>query len=421
MASAEVTSALAAIDATSNQQAKAVRYNELLSQIVSSSSPTTISQDLIAFLGSILSENVSIIASRPLLDAFINALRTLPADVQINVGQHAIHALQSRSTSVEEQDSSIRGILADAYESQDEYLAAARVLQGIHLDSSQRLISDEDKMRMWIRIVRLYLEEDDPTSAEGFLNKIKNLPSKIQDQELKLHFQLSQARILDARRRFLDASQEYLNVSLATGVDEGDRLHALSAAIVCAVLAPAGPQRSRMLSRLSKDDRSSSLEEHSILEKIFRDHLLTPEEVKAFSIKLAPHQLAQTADGSTVLDKAVIEHNLLAASRLYENIHVDSLASILGLEASGDMSAGERAEVYAARMVEQGRLEGNIDQIAGVIYFKSGVDGVGPTDTEGRSLRIWDAGVQHLTDEVEKVAASIMDEFPEFAAAQMVH
>ncbi|KMU75159.1 COP9 signalosome complex subunit 4 [Coccidioides immitis RMSCC 3703] len=211
MASAEVTSALAAIDATSNQQAKAVRYNELLSQIVSSSSPTTISQDLIAFLGSILSENVSIIASRPLLDAFINALRTLPADVQINVGQHAIHALQSRSTSVEEQDSSIRGILADAYESQDEYLAAARVLQGIHLDSSQRLISDEDKMRMWIRIVRLYLEEDDPTSAEGFLNKIKNLPSKIQDQELKLHFQLSQARILDARRRFLDASQEYLN------------------------------------------------------------------------------------------------------------------------------------------------------------------------------------------------------------------
>ncbi|WEW59320.1 hypothetical protein PRK78_004789 [Emydomyces testavorans] len=420
MASPEVVSALATIDTTANQQTKSQLYNELLSKIISSSSSPALAPNLITFLASILSDNVSIIASRPLLDSFINALRTLPAPAKIEVGQHAIQALQSRSTSVEEQDALIREILADAYEAEGEYIAAAKALQGIHLDSSQRLISDETKMRMWIRIVRLYLEEDDPTSAEGFLNKIKNLP-KIQDPELKLHFQLSQARILDARRRFLDASQEYLNVSLATGVEEGDRLQALSAAIICAVLAPAGPQRSRMLSRLYKDDRSSSLEEYGILEKIFRDHILTPEEVKAFATKLAPHQLAQTADGSTVLDKAVIEHNLLAASRLYENISIETLGSILGLQASGDMTAGEKAEVYAARMVEQGRLEGNIDQIAGVIYFDSGVDGVGPSDTEGRSLRIWDAGVQHLTDEVEKVAAAIMDEFPDFAAAQMVH
>lgn len=412
MASSEVVSALATIDATPSQQTKSQLYNELLSRIISSSSSPTLAQDLIAFLESILSETVSIIASRPLLDSFIQAIRTLPAPAKIEVGQHAIQTLQSRSTSVEEQDALIREMLADAYEAEDEYLAAAKVLQGIHLDSSQRLISDEAKVRMWIRIVRLYLEEDDPTSAERFLNKIKNIPTKIQDPELKLHFQLSKARILDARRRFLDASQEYHNVSMAAGVDEGDRLQALSAAIICAVLAPAGPQRSRMLSRLYKDDRASSLEEFGILEKIFRDQLLTSDEVKSFATKLAPHQLAQTADGSTVLDKAVIEHNLLAASRLYENISIESLGAILGLKESGDMTAGEKAEVYAARMVEQGRLQGNIDQIAGVIYFDPGIDGIGPSDTEGRDLRIWDAGVQHLTDEVEKVAAAIMNEFP---------
>lgn len=145
---------------------------------------------------------------------------------------------------------------------------------------------------------------------------------------------------------------------------------------------------------------------------MFLDRLLTPEEVKAFSEKLAPHQLAVTADGSTVLDKAVIEHNLVAASKLYENITIDSLGAILGLKGNDEMTAGEKAEAYAARMVEQGRLKASIDQIAGVIYFDSGISGVGSTGSAGRNLRLWDAGVQGLAEDVERVAASISDEFP---------
>jgi COP9 signalosome complex subunit 4 len=412
MASQKVASALAAIEASTSQQVKSQLYNELLAKIVSSSSGHELSQDLIYYLDSILSENVSIVAARPLLDSFITVLRDLPPAIKIKVGQHAVTLLQSRSASVEEQDSNIREILADAYEAEEEYSAAARVLQGIHLDSSQRLITDAAKTRMWIRILRLYLEEDDTTNAESFLNRIKNLPSKIEDPELKLHFQLSQARILDARRRFLDASQEYFNVSLASGVDESDRLQALSAAIICAVLAPAGPQRSRTLARLYKDDRATSVDVFSILEKMHLDRLLTPEEVGAFSQKLQPHQLAKTADGSTVLDKAVIEHNLVAASRLYENIKTDALGAILALKDSSDASAGEKAEDYAARMVEQGRLKGSIDQIDGIIYFDSDISGVGNTGTMGRNIRLWDAGVETVAEDVERVAASVADAFP---------
>ncbi|EEA18626.1 hypothetical protein TMatcc_010829 [Talaromyces marneffei ATCC 18224] len=421
MASQKVASALAEIESSTSQAAKAQLYHDLLSKIVTSSTGHELSQDLIYYLDSILSETVSIVAARPLLDSFITVLRDLPSAIKIKVGQHAVTLLQSRSASVEEQDSNIREILADAYESEEEYSAAAGVLQGIHLDSSQRLITDAAKTRMWIRILRLYLEEDDTTNAESFLNKIKNLPSKIEDPELKLHFQLSQARILDARRRFLDASQEYFNVSLAAGVDESDRLHALSAAIICAVLAPAGPQRSRTLARLYKDDRATSVDVFSILEKMHLDRLLTPEEVAAFSSKLQPHQLAKTADGSTVLDRAVIEHNLVAASRLYENIKTDALGAILALKDSGDETAGEKAEAYAARMVEQGRLKGSIDQIDGIIYFDSDISGVGNTGTMGRNLRLWDAGVESVTEDVERVAASVADAFPELATSQMVH
>ena len=408
MASQEVASALAVIEASPNQQ-KPHLYKDLLSKIASTSSERELAHDLIFYLDSILNEDTSIVVVRPLLDAFTDVLQSLETEPKIKVGQHAITLIQSRFASVEEQDARIREILADAYEDEEEYTAAARVLQGIHLDSSQRLVSDSAKVKLWIRVVRLYLEDDDPTSAEGVLNRVKNLPSKIEDHELKLHFQLSQARILDARRRFLDASQEYFNVSLASGVDENDRLQALSAAITCAVLAPAGPRRSRALVRLYKDERSPSIEEFSILEKMFLDRLLNPEEVAAFAEKLAPHQLAQTADGTTVLDKAVIEHNLVAASKLYENINVDSLGHILGLKDGQDMTAGEKAEAYAARMVEQGRLKGNIDQISGVIYFDSSTIGSGAASKE---IRQWDASVQGVAEDVERVATSIVDEFP---------
>ncbi|KAL2862019.1 hypothetical protein BJX68DRAFT_223676 [Aspergillus pseudodeflectus] len=414
MPSQKIISALTEIESSSTPQNRLQLYSDLLSETVSTTPEPQLANDLIYYLDSALGEDISIVTARPILDTFIEALRKLSSETQIKVGQHAVTLLQSRSTSVEEQDAQIREILADAYEAEEEYIAAARALQGIHIDSSQRLVSDSAKVRLWIRIVRLYLEEEDTTSAETFLNRIKNLPNKIKEHDLQLHFDLSQARIQDARRRFLDASLQYFNVSLASGVDESDRLHALAAAIRCAVLAPAGPNRSRFLGTLYKDDRANSIEEYGILEKMFLDRLITPEEVAAFSQRLAPHQLAQTADGTTVLDKAVVEHNLVAASKLYENIKTDALGSILGLESSGDLTAGEKAEAYAARMVEQGRLSGTIDQIDGIIYFESS------TTATGRHIRQWDVGVQGLAEGVERVATNIMDKYPEFATAQAV-
>lgn len=204
-------------------------------------------------------------------------------------------------------------------------------------------------------------------------------------------------------------------------IDEDERLQTLSAAITCAVLAPAGPKRARQLARLYKDDRAQQVEEHSILEKIFLDRVLSSAEVKAFAEKLSPHQMAKTADGSTVLDKAVLEHNLLAASRLYSNIYTKDLGTMLGVDA-------EKSEVYAAQMIEQGRLAGYIDQIDGLIYFEgeSHAEGTAKQGSNGASavgakeLRLWDANVQSLAEEVEKVTTMIQNQHPGFYAQHMV-
>lgn len=413
MATPSVISALQNIEHPSTaQHNKHSSYKAVLSRITSTSDPSHISPNLSAFIDSILGESVGIVASRPLLALYVDAMRSIKnTETQIEVGTHALLVLQSRVVSFEEQDAAIREILADAYQAQEDYLDAAKMLQGIQLESSQRKISDDSKVRIWIRICRLYLEEDDTTSAESYLNRAKNLLYKVGDQELNLMFQLSQARILDARRKFLDASQVYHIFSFSVALDEDERTRALSSAIICAVLAPAGPQRSRTLAKLYKDERTPQVAEFGILEKMFLDRLISTVEVSKFADKLAPHQLAKLADGSTVLSKAVIEHNLLSSSRLYNNIGTAELGALLGLDA-------EKAEEYAAHMLEQGRLSGRIDQIDGVIFF-DGSEGSGERTNAGqagtlvvRDLRKWDIRVQRLAEEVERVTSMLQAQYP---------
>ena len=54
----------------------------------------------------------------------------------------------------------------------------------------------------------------------------------------------------------------------------------LQMSVTCTLLAPAGPQRSRMLATLYKDERSHSLPNYSMLEKMFMERLLRREEVE---------------------------------------------------------------------------------------------------------------------------------------------
>ena len=306
--------------------------------------------------------------------------------------------------SFEEQDAELRYLLADAYEAEEEWIESAKVLQGINLESSQRKISDEDRVSTWIRVCRLYLEDDDPTTAESYLNRAKNIIYKLPPSagQLKLLFQLSQARIQDSQRKFLDASSAYHSISFNTTVDEEERLRTLSSAITCAVLAPAGPARSRTLAKLYKDERAPQVPEYGILEKMFLDRLLSAEEVDKFAAGLQPHQVARTSDGSTVLARAVVEHNLLSASRLYANIGFSELGGLLNL-------TDERAEEVASAMLQQGRLTGRIDQVDGVLLFEQSP---GPSQPAGVQLRKWDAKVQGVAEEVERVASMLMARQP---------
>ena len=141
---------------------------------------------------------------------------------------------------------------------------------------------------------------------------------------------------------------------------------ALRNALMCTVLASAGQQRSRMLATLFKDERCQQLPAYSILEKMYLDRIIRRSELEEFEALLQPHQKACTTDGlgSTILDRAVIEHNLLSASKLYNNITFEELGSLLEIPPV-------KAEKIASQMITEGRMNGYIDQIDSIVHFES--------------------------------------------------
>lgn len=133
---------------------------------------------------------------------------------------------------------------------------------------------------------------------------------------------------------------------------------------------------------------------------MFLDRILRPAEVKSFEESLRPHQLAKisissndrlasTVDEddplepstsmrkgpSTVLDRAVMEHNVLACSKIYNNISFRGLGALLDLAPSA-------AETMARKMIEQGRLKGSIDQVDKLIWFEGGKE---EDDAQGKA------------------------------------
>lgn len=412
-------------------------------------------------------------------------------EVQVEILENTLEQLQPRVLSFEEQVTSIRLHLADILESSEQWIEAARILQGISLESGHRSVSELYKLALCVRVVRLLLEGDDPVGADISLKRaslhVHNVPGvlsssfaisnnptlqeawskmseeeKIEAKTLGLQFKLSQARIYDSQRRFAEAANRYHEVSYVTEIDEAERTMMLSAAVTASILAPAGPQRSRILATLTRDERTASLPQHTILTKTFLDQIIRPNEIKSFEKILSPHQLASLpkteqdlirdlrssrqkqngdvemsgGDGeeslrtgpSTVLDRAMMEHNIIAVSRLYVNITLNGLGRLLDLNSLA-------AETMVRRMIVQGRLKAEIDQVAGLIIFHEqksreiGLAAGGTSNATGSSketeqtkqdqeygedddlstayTRRWDANIAKSASGVEEVCARL--------------
>lgn len=130
------------------------------------------------------------------------------------------------------------------------------------------------KLETYLKIARLYLEDDDPVQAEAFINRASLLQAESKDEKLQIYYKVCYARVLDYRRKFIEAAQRYNELSYRTIIAEDERTTALRNALICTVLASAGQQRSRMLATLFKDERCQQLPTVSILEKMYLDRII---------------------------------------------------------------------------------------------------------------------------------------------------
>ncbi|KAI9562452.1 hypothetical protein GHT06_009885 [Daphnia sinensis] len=203
--------------------------------------------------------------------------------------------------------------------------------------------------------IPLKTDDDDPMQAELFINRASLL------QKLQVHYKVS-------ARRYNELP--YRNI-----IHDDETMTALRNPFN--MYTSAGAARSRMLVSLFKDERCQQLRAYSVLEKMHLDRIVHRKEVVQFSYGILIAKL-QLALGSSILDRAVKEHNLLAASK------------------------------------PEGRMNGSVDQIDSVVHFES-----------REVLPAWDRQIQSLCYQVNNVIENITNVAPEWMAKsideQMVH
>lgn len=389
----EIESALQSAAAITDQRQKIEQYKLILASIFSSNNV----QNAKAFIDHMVSDDVPLVASRQLLQIFAQELGQLEPEAHKEVAHYALAQIQPRVVSFEEQVSIMREKLAELFETEQQWSKAAQMLSGIDLDSGIRMLDEAYKLSKCVQIARLYLEDDDAVNAETFIKKASFLVNNKHDEALNLEYKVCYARILDMKRKFLEAALRYYEISQIEKrqigdkwIDEDALQQALSAAVTCTILAAAGPQRSRVLATLYKDERCSKLKIYPILQKVYLERILRKPEIEAFAEELKPHQKALLSDNSTVLDRAMIEHNLLSASKLYTNISFEELGTLLGI-------APEKAEKIASRMICEDRMRGSIDQVEAVIHFEDDIE----------ELQQWDQQIVGLCQALNDVLDSM--------------
>eukprot|EP01060_Flectonema_neradi_P038827 TRINITY_DN827_c5_g1_i1.p1 TRINITY_DN827_c5_g1~~TRINITY_DN827_c5_g1_i1.p1 ORF type:complete len:403 (+),score=72.21 TRINITY_DN827_c5_g1_i1:73-1281(+) len=383
---------------------KTEMYKSLIEKLVSERNITGLGE----FIPEMIKESIPTSTSRPVIEEWANKTLDIPEsrgvenekprldhDDMIKLGHESLNELQKRTSSFQEQIVIVRDVLSWVHQDKEEWSRAADVLKKIPMDSA--VITEKGdvfRVSLFIRIARLYLEDEEYYQADQWVNKAWPLMRSDMEESLQLQFNASFARVHDGKRRFFDAARKYYDLSHLVGPDE--QASALRSAIICVMLADAGPRRSRLLASLCKDERTQKLTDvYPVLRKMYLDRMITSAEMD--SITFQGHHLSIAEDGSTAVDKAVLQHNLRSASKLYCNISFIELGSLLGITA-------EKAERVAAKMISEGRLNGNIDQSKEVLIFTDNVT----------VFNKWDAQIQLVCNNVNSISEAICSKHPEY-------
>ncbi|EED94144.1 predicted protein, partial [Thalassiosira pseudonana CCMP1335] len=317
---------------------------------------------------------------------------------------------------------------------EEDYATAARILSGMRMEDTEGSVyymEPIERCDVFVKVAECYLEEEMHIEAEGAVNKagmiieasgisfaqnsqndddgdedIANNSSNSKTDNktitIMLRYKSVHARVLDSNRKFLPAATKYHDLSTAylytDVIDSDDLLIMLGKAVTCAILSPNSAQRQRVLGMVYKDERLSQLDaipefqsHSSVLTKMYLNRIVQKRELEQFESSLAEHQKAIMADGLTIVERGVLEHNMVGVSQLYTSIYFSQLGELLGVVDA------DKAEKVAAKMIGDGSLSGSIDEVEGVLRFHPS------KGKDESSLNRWDETITSFCVQLNKV------------------
>jgi COP9 signalosome complex subunit 4 len=294
-------------------------------------------------------------------------------------------------------------VVADCLEANEDYKQAAFARMSVDFEAGQCTVPASDRVEWYIDSAVLFLSCEDSGSASQAMRAAQsnyNERDNKTSNELRIRYHLCFARVSDHQRKFVDASKRYHDLTMTGALNEQDARRTLQNAVTCCILGKAGPQRSRVLGILYEDNRTNDLANRAMLVNMYTDRIIRQSQVEVFDAMLQEHQrTVNRATGRSVLQQAVIEHNMRAARKIYNNITFTELARILGI------SAGQ-AEDIAAGMIESKRLTASIDQVNGILEFRT---------SEGLDkLHTFDHRIESTCQALQKITTAVSKQHPEF-------
>ncbi|XP_026819524.1 COP9 signalosome complex subunit 4-like [Rhopalosiphum maidis] len=335
----------------------------LLNSVISTWS-TNMVEMLKAIVEFLAKNNVTLFVSRQMFsDLCMKVLPWLPNEQSKLLAHFMRDKMQPREVDFEYHMSIVCHHLSYIYEKEGNWKEAAYLLASIPVESYYRFSIDYE-LDLYMKIARLFMEAGDPWMAEPFVKKASLTQNLTSNKGLHLSFKVCLARMMDFRFKFIEAAQQYYELSHCLLFKENERLTSLKNTIVCTILSVTGDIRMQLLKSLFKDERSKIFIKLSILEKLRMVRLIKPCEIDHIDTLLLPHQKMKTSYGTSILTEAIAENNIQAIKKIYKNIGIESLGHLLKMEP-------EIAKLIVGRMISEKRIEALIDHTYGFIRFKS--------------------------------------------------
>lgn len=140
----------------------------------------------------------------------------------------------------------------------------------------------------------------------------------------------------------------------------------------------------------------------SILTKMYLNCVVQKSELEKFESSLAEHQKAIMSDGLTIVERGVLEHNMVAVSHLYTSIYFEQLAQLLGVV---DADKGEKV---ATKMILDGSLSGEIDEVVGVLrFFNEARGATANSENDASSSMTWNETITQFCVQLNAVTDAV--------------